>query len=250
MYKLFSILITAYFFSGTINYTNIKLGSTNLQIQTTTFGEGSSTICFINLHSDETTSIEACTNFLNNSNGKLIQLKHLPQRNIEFKLDNKKYVIDPNRIFTKKGIEATLKKLSSYNENAVLQVEQFSNNIIAQINNSTMIVALHNNGNKGLSIKSYIKGGAEYANTEQVYVNNLMDEDDFIYTTDLKAFNYLKSKQVNVVLQKTIGAVNDGSLSVYAGTHKIPYINIEAQHGHLKQQIEMLKTIEPLLKEY
>lgn len=250
MYKLFSILITAYFFSGTINYTNIKLGSTNLQIQTTTFGEGSSTICFINLHSDETTSIEACTNFLNNSNGKLIQLKHLPQRNIEFKLDNKKYVIDPNRIFTKKGIEATLKKLSSYNENAVLQVEQFSNNIIAQINNSTMIVALHNNGNKGLSIKSYIKGGTEFANTEQVYVNNLMDEDDFIYTTDLKAFNYLKSKKVNVVLQKAIGAVNDGSLSVYAGLHKIPYINIEAQHGHLKQQIEMLKTIEPLLKEY
>jgi hypothetical protein len=250
MYKFCSTIIITIFFSGSINYTNVQLGNTSLQIQTTTFGEGNNHVTFINLHSDETTSIEACNNFLNNSNGKLIQLKHLLQRNIEFNIDNKKYVIDPNRIFTQKGIEATLKKLSSYNKNAALQVEKFANTLTTLLTNSSIIVALHNNGNKGLSIKSYVKGGAEFANTQQVFVNPLMDEDDFIYTTDVKIFNYLKTKKVNVVLQKAFGAIDDGSLSVYAGIYKIPYINIEAQHGHLTQQIEMLNTIEPLLKEY
>ena len=148
------------------------------------------------------------------------------------------------------NIQATLKKLSVYNNQAKKQVEGFANTIIQQIGDAKMIVAMHNNGNKGLSIKSYLKGGTEYANAANVYVNALMDEDDFVYTTDKKVFTFLKENKINVILQKSSGAVDDGSLSIYYGNKKIPYINIEAEQGHLKEQIQMLRILEPLFKEY
>jgi hypothetical protein len=33
---------------------------------------------------------------------------------------------------------------------------------------------------------------------------------------------------------------DDGSLSVYCGKLGIPYVNVEAQHGHLVRQLKML----------
>ena len=43
---------------------------------------------------------------------------------------------------------------------------------------------------------------------------------------------------------------DDGSLSVYCGMKKIPYINVEAQRGHLQEQIAMLKELQNLLPSY
>jgi hypothetical protein len=89
-----------------------------------------------------------------------------------------------------------------------------------------------------------------YANASNVYVNALMYEDDFVYTTDKKVFNHLKENKINVILQKSSGAVDDGSLSIFYGNKMIPYINIEAEQGHLKEQVQMLQILEPLFKEY
>lgn len=250
MFKLYFLLLAICFTPATNITTTVKLGNAIVQIQTSVFGEQSSKLCFINLHANETTSIEACQQFLANSNGKFIYVAHKPQRNIEFELNNTKHVFDPNRIFTNKGIQATLKKLSVYNNEAKKEVEGFANAIIQQIGDAKMIIAMHNNGNKGLSIKSYLKGGAEYANAANVYINALMDEDDFVYTTDKKVFNHLKENKINVILQKSSGAVDDGSLSIYYGNKKIPYINIEAEQGHLKEQVQVLQILEPLFKEY
>lgn len=249
MFKLLYTSIAFCFIPLNTTTTNVVIGSTSLQIVSTLYGNYNG-VCFINLHSDESTSVEACEQFLSRNNGKLIQLKHKPQRNIQFEINNAQYTIDPNRIFTAKGIKATLQKLSKYNLQAAKEVEKFASNIIQQISDAKLIVALHNNGNKGLSINSYTKGGNEYANTAKVYVNPLMDEDDFIYTTNEKIFSFLKEQKVNVVLQKEKGSVDDGSLSIYYGSKKIPYINIEAEHGHLKEQIELLETLAPLFKEF
>jgi hypothetical protein len=43
---------------------------------------------------------------------------------------------------------------------------------------------------------------------------------------------------------------DDGSLSVYAAKKKIPYINIEALHGHLDEQIRMLETLKDIIFRY
>lgn len=249
MFKLLHITIALCFIPFNRTTTNVVIGSTELQIVSTVYGNNNG-VCFINLHSDESTSVEACEQFLANNNGTLIQLKHKLQRNIQFVINNAEYTIDPNRIFTSKGIKATLQKLSTYNKLAEKEVEKFAAAIIQQIDNAKLIVALHNNGNKGLSIHSYTKGGNEYANTAKVYVNPLMDEDDFVYTTNEKIFAFAQKQMINVVLQKEKGSVNDGSLSIYYGTKKIPYINIEAEHGHLKEQIQLLNTLAPIFNEF
>ncbi|WP_225538204.1 hypothetical protein [Wolbachia endosymbiont of Mansonella perstans] len=40
---------------------------------------------------------------------------------------------------------------------------------------------------------------------------------------------------------------DDGSLSVYAGENDIRYSNVEAEHGHLEQQIDMLSALHSVL---
>jgi D-alanyl-D-alanine dipeptidase len=48
---------------------------------------------------------------------------------------------------------------------------------------------------------------------------------------------------MNVVLQDNRQVTDDGSLSVYCGKWGIPYVNVEAQHEHLEQQLQMLKVL-------
>jgi hypothetical protein len=50
-----------------------------------------------------------------------------------------------------------------------------------------------------------------------------------------------------VVLQSA-NAIDDGSLSIYCQKNKLPYINIEAQHGQKAEQIKMLQETYSLIK--
>ncbi|MBK7099776.1 MAG: hypothetical protein IPH58_17615 [Sphingobacteriales bacterium] len=100
------------------------------------------------------------------------------------------------------------------------------------------IVALHNNTDSSYSILSYLNA----KDAEDVYINENEDIDDFFFVTARSEFEYFKSLGRNVVLQSE-EVKDDGSLSVYCQNNGIPYINIEAQHGHLQEQAEMIKEI-------
>ncbi len=76
-----------------------------------------------------------------------------------------------------------------------------------------------------------------------------MNAHDFILTTEKAFFNYLKQKKLNVVLQHP-RPYDDGSLSVYAGKKKIRYINVEALHGHLDEQVRMLEALKAIISRY
>lgn len=77
-----------------------------------------------------------------------------------------------------------------------------------------------------------------------------MDVDDFILTTDISLFNRIREKKINVVREDINTVKDDGSLSVFAARHKIPYLNIEAEHEHLQEQLAMLKILEDIIREY
>jgi len=77
-----------------------------------------------------------------------------------------------------------------------------------------------------------------------------MDVDDFILTTDRSLFNRIKEKNINVVCEDINAIRDDGSLSVYAARNKIPYVNIEAEHQHFDEQLQMLMVLEDIIKEY
>jgi hypothetical protein len=113
-----------------------------------------------------------------------------------------------------------------------------------------LVVALHNNTNAGsLSVNSYKKGAVYARDAKAVFVNIKQDADDFFYTTELAFYNFLKKKGFNVVLQNNATVKDDGSLSVFCSDQKIPYLNIEAQEGHLIQQNRMVGVVLQMIEE-
>jgi hypothetical protein len=60
----------------------------------------------------------------------------------------------------------------------------------------------------------------------------------------------LKKKKINAVLQTHKTSTDDGSLAIYCSKKKIPYINIEAQQGHLEEQMDMLNALTGIIQQY
>jgi hypothetical protein len=63
------------------------------------------------------------------------------------------------------------------------------------------------------------------------------DPDDFFFVTDPDLFAGLAEEGFPVVLQDNARA------TVWAARQGIPYVNVEAQHGHRERQIEMLEAL-------
>lgn len=202
-----------------------------------------STIYFINVHEDESTGIKAVKDFLQNNHGVFSYLHHKQTRNISFNCDGNTYTFDPNRIYSDSGRMATLKKLSQYNLRADSLVKYFAMQVLKKLDSAKHIVALHNNTDENYSIKSYLQGGSEAGNAAKIYINKKNDADDFVFTTDEKIFKACKKLKLNVALQDNEHCKDDGSLSVYFGKLHISYTNIEAQHGHLEMQEELVEKI-------
>lgn len=109
------------------------------------------------------------------------------------------------------------------------------------------VVTLHNNTDGNYSVLSYLPGGAHAREAQEVHVVDGRDPDDFFFVTDRDLFERLAEKGFNVVLQHNDAATDDGSLSVYAGRRGKPYVNVEAEHGHLHEQVEMVRALYALL---
>jgi hypothetical protein len=230
----------------TMENTNIKIGDSTIHIHHQ-YINTDSTILYFNIHEDEQTSIEAIREFNKSTPVNFSYIEHNKTRRIFFNIKTKVYSFDPNRIFTAKGRRNTVeqRRFLGFRSRAVAKI--FSKQIISIVERYDVIVTLHNNTDVNYSIKSYLPNEDESENTEEVYINDTWDADDFIYTTEKQYFDYLKAEGVNVILQKQSGYVNDGSLSVYCGKKSIKYINIEAQKGHFNEQLKLITVIDDML---
>lgn len=201
---------------------------------------------FVHVHEDEATAADAAIEFIDSTGiGCFVTLKHGMGRNISFNQGGKTYKFDPNRMFTAEGRKISLQGFGAYSDSAFAAVSGLSNFFTGKyIDSSRLIVALHNNTNEGgLSIRSYQKGGPYAKDASKVFVNKKEDEDNFFYTTTLRAFEFFKERGFNVMLQNNKNVTDDGSLSVYAGMKKVDYINIEAEHRRKDQQKKMLAAV-------
>jgi hypothetical protein len=202
----------------------------------------SQSFILLNIHEDETTSINVALDITKEYGGEFVYLVTSGNRNISFELDNKAYTFDPNRIFTKAGIRKTLENLSGYSKNAESEINEFAQFIIKEItHDSKCIIAVHNNTDGSYSADSYY--GEYKKDGASIFKNKTEDSDDFFFVTRKIDFEYLKSKGYNVILQDNENVRDDGSLSVYCGKNDIPYINVETQDGKYKKQYEMLEVI-------
>ena len=224
-----------------------KLGKTKVLLvkQITSKPEN---LIFFNMHENEKTSINAIRAYAKEHRINYIYLKHTGERRITFELQGA-YSFDPNRIFTPKGRKATLIDGKNYTDSAQKTVAQFAKDILFELKDKKIIIAMHNNTDQNYSIQSYLPDSSEAVNTQELYINPDMDPDDFIYTTVPKFYRALVRKGINVILQDNQNFLDDGSLSVYCGINDIEYINIETEHSHLEKQLELMAIIHAIILE-
>ena len=231
----------------------LPAGQTTIDVVTRTFGSRPALFC--NLHDDENTSVEAAMEVLKQAPGRLVQLKHTGERIISVTVDDQVYRFDPNRIFTAAGVRKTLEDQSSWNPAAQQAVFGFGQALIDLygLNPQSptpiqVVVALHNNSEARYAASSYAKGQEYAQEASRVFLDPESDPDDFFFVTDPRLFEAIQDRGFNVVLQNNAAATDDGSLSVYCGQHEIPYVNVEAQHGHLEAQIAMIEALVEVLE--
>jgi hypothetical protein len=202
------------------------------------------TLTMVNVHHDESTSVEAGLANLNQQGGRLIEFVHSGARLVVFHLDGQKYGFDPNRVFSDAGIKATLEKHSVWSPAAQAAIKDFTAEYLKYfaLDEEPVIIALHNTTDGIFSIKSYLPEGIYGSAAAETWVSPHHSPFDFFYTTDKRFYDYLKARDFNVTLQDNKNAPDDGSLSVHFARKGIPYLNIEAEMSHLSVQIEMVNA--------
>lgn len=224
-------------FEKTIYY---DLGEKTIPLKLVQYGPQNDILC-INLHDNEFTSVQAARSVLEQKGGTMIKIENNAQRVIRFRLRGVWYGFDPNRIFSRTGIEQTLKENGRTSPHAIEEVEKFAVRLLELIPGSvSCVIALHNNTEEAFSVRSYLPGGDRRSDAVEVYVNNSQDVDDIALTTDKSLYDKMASLGYNSILQDNEKVKKDGSLSVYFGEMKKRYINIETQHGRTEQYQEML----------
>ena len=155
-------------------------------------------------------------------------------------------MMDPNRIFSKAGVE---KNLIKFNGNiSKTDVDQMVNLIANDKEkffdritppNGGLLIALHNNLH-AYSIDDEIPFSTEISlkNSEHPHHHN------FFICTNRDDYNILSKSAYNVVLQETDPEEDNGSLSWFANRKGVRFINIETRLGYLSIQTKMLQYIE------
>lgn len=202
------------------------------------------------LHDDENTAVEAALEVICERGGRLVELAHSGERNISFEVNGEEFVADPNRMFTDAGRWRTLDRLSRDTPEAREALASLADSVQTIYGVPRVVVTLHNNTPDNYSAESYLPGHEYADDAETVFVapEQRLDPDDFFFVTDRQLFEAIEQYPYSAVLQDNTAATDDGSLSVWAGQNGIPYVNVEAQHGHLDEQVVMIKVLLDVLE--
>lgn len=198
-------------------------------------------LLFVHLHSNETTAAEVAQAVSAKRSIPFVRIRNGNERLIPFRLSSYAYRFDPNRMFSDSGIRKTLSLHNTSTDAAFSAVKAFSDTVLTLLDTGKIIVALHNNTNDRFNILSY------KAVDMPVHINNNHDPDDFFLTNDEEIFNRLRDLDLNVVLEDAAKVEDDGSLSLYCSRQNIRYVNVEAEHGHEQEQMQMLEMLLQLI---
>jgi hypothetical protein len=153
-------------------------------------------------------------------------------------------LIDPNRMFSRVGAEANLKKLNpdwppERIAAALAVLDRGRDKLVRALFPPAggLIVALHNNS-EGYSVVD------EQPISDAGSIREPDNPHAFFLCTDEGDFRKLSTSPYNVVLQKAAPKEDDGSLSRLAAARGVRYVNLEVGLGHAGRQKEMLDWIE------
>ena len=109
------------------------LGNTQVSVLVAVYGDRKNVV-MLNLHDDETTSVEAARNVLQTTGGILVNINNNYERLVTFTMKGKTWQFDPNRMFTRNGIISDMVKQNrSCNMAAVKAIEGFAKFLLSKI---------------------------------------------------------------------------------------------------------------------
>mmetsp|Transcript_14392 Transcript_14392/g.21574 ORF Transcript_14392/g.21574 Transcript_14392/m.21574 type:complete len:265 (+) Transcript_14392:54-848(+) len=257
-----SLLLTSALskYTGVTESFQVSVGDTLLNITRETFPVpekclSCTSLAFLNLHENENTSVVAARSLLLSSGGSLVKFDKGNSRLVSFYMDGIMYSVDPNRIFTPEGIEASLKQYGPYSTDAANEVAELAEFVldIYDFDNQNTVLALHNNGGQ-YGADSYLPGGPYDQDASAVYIEEGSNPSDFFYVVDPDVYATLSSEGYNIVLQNNETVTNDGSLSYYSGIKGKAYINFESQAEYTSFgyqvviQLDMIQAVYNMLR--
>jgi hypothetical protein len=152
--------------------------------------------------------------------------------------------VDPNRMFSRAGAEASLRRLNKDAEpiavqRALSELDHGREHLLRALTppRGGLTIALHNNS-AGYSVTD------EVPISDQTSLREPKNPHAFFLCTDAKDFETLRTSPYNVVLQNQAPTRDDGSLSRQAATRRFRYVNLEVGIGQPDRQLEMLRWLE------
>jgi hypothetical protein len=152
--------------------------------------------------------------------------------------------IDPNRMFSRVGAEANLKRLNpdwppQKLEAALAILDRGRERLVKDLfpPSGGLTIVLHNNS-ESYSVLD------EQSISDAVSLREPANPHAFFLCTDEEDFRKLTTSPYNVVLQKKAPPEDDGSLSRLAAARGVRYVNLEVALGQSARQKEMLDWLE------
>lgn len=197
---------------------------------------GRSTRHYLLIHGNEETARAALTEFLKTHSGTAYMIES-HTRNVPVAAGE----IDPNRMFSRAGAEASLKELNpswtpGQLDAALAILDRGREHLVRALfpPDHGLLTALHNNS-------------PDYSVTDEVPLSDQTSLREpgnphaFFLCTDPGDFAILSKSSYNVVLQHDKPQKDDGSLSRLAASRGVRYLNLEVRLGDETRQLEMLR---------
>ena len=206
--------------------------------------QGRSKRRYLVIHGDEETARQVAITHMRSRNG-IAYLVESATRTVGIEGGR----IDPNRMFSRIGAEASLRRLNpdwpaDRISRALDVLERGRERLVRALlaPDGGLTVALHNNA-RGYSVRD------EEPISDAASIREPDNPRAFFLCTDENDFRKLSESAYNVVLQKAAPPADDGSLSRLAAARGARYVNLEVALGQSARQKEMLDWLEWVLPE-
>ncbi len=236
-------------------FETVPLGASTMQVRI--LGDMRSPIRYVVIHGDEETAPRAAELHIQRFGGALIQLVNPGKRLVTFRLPKLRftYDFDPNRIFTRTGLEQTLRRWNRRTRESrfpklFAAVQEFADRFLSLLveprGSVRGLIAVHNNGttpNADFSFETFVNPRGYFPGVEAMQYRRSHSPYNLFVVTDAADYDALAARGLNVVLENSELASDDGSLSIFCGRQRIRYANVEGRMGEIEKHVEMLNTL-------
>ena len=232
---LFNMTNAADIYESEIQKSNITFIGTRFNI----IQNGDTPNRYIWLHGDEQTARMALEYHIDRYGGIAFFIESRT-REIPFEST----MIDPNRIFSRKGTYHALRKFKPDWQPGTLKKAL---DIIDAERNTFLDILMPSKRGVLISVHNNFRGynvHMEKDKSQRVSIKSDQNPRDFIICTNSNDYDSLSDGPFNIVLQNIFPDHDDGSLSWEALRRGVRYLNIETRLGYLTQQKKMLSFVE------